>query len=260
MSDSSEPGACEACGRPLPPQDGRGRRRRYCDATCRSRARRQRADPGRTALNVKENLTLSRRHGTLDNVWGLEPASAEARLASAIGRLGASRPLEGLGAARELAAAAGDMLQGAVDAARAAGHSWREIGAVLGTSRQAAFQRFGHPVDPRTGALMSQEVPPDAVEQAVTIVAAIARGDLDQACADFSPRISEAVTAGQISDAWARTAAMVGSYEGMGEPFARRAADTVVVRIPLRFEAGEVSAQIVFDAGGKVAGLWLRPE
>jgi hypothetical protein len=30
---------------------------------------------------------------------------------------------------------------------------------VLGTTRQAAFQRFGHPVDPRTGTLMSHDVP-----------------------------------------------------------------------------------------------------
>lgn len=35
------------------------------------------------------------------------------------------------------------LTQQAADAARAAGHSWAEIGAELGTSRQAAQQRFG---------------------------------------------------------------------------------------------------------------------
>ncbi|MPZ66663.1 MAG: hypothetical protein GEU83_14520 [Pseudonocardiaceae bacterium] len=34
---------CQACGQRLPASTGRGRRRRYCDATCRSRARRDRA-------------------------------------------------------------------------------------------------------------------------------------------------------------------------------------------------------------------------
>lgn len=34
--------ACACCGEPLPVQKGPGRRRRYCNATCRSRARRQR--------------------------------------------------------------------------------------------------------------------------------------------------------------------------------------------------------------------------
>jgi hypothetical protein len=52
---------------------------------------------------------------------------------------------------------------------------------------------------------------------------------------------------------------MVGSYEGMGEPFARRSADLVAVEIPLRFEAGDATARVVFDAEDKVAGLWLRP-
>ncbi len=47
-------------------------------------------------------------------------------------------------AARERAVAANEALQDAVDRARDAGHSWREIGEVLGTTRQAAFQRFAH--------------------------------------------------------------------------------------------------------------------
>lgn len=34
---------CQGCGRLLPASSGRGRRRRYCDATCRSQARRDRA-------------------------------------------------------------------------------------------------------------------------------------------------------------------------------------------------------------------------
>jgi hypothetical protein len=54
-------------------------------------------------------------------------------------------------AARERAVAANEALQDAVDRARDAGRSWREIGDVLGTTRQAAVQRFGHPADPRTG-------------------------------------------------------------------------------------------------------------
>jgi hypothetical protein len=63
-------------------------------------------------------------------------------------------------AARERAVAANESLQDAVDRARDAGHSWREIGEVLGTTRQAAFQRFGHPVDPRP-ASPTPSVPPD---------------------------------------------------------------------------------------------------
>ena len=46
-------------------------------------------------------------------------------------------------AAREGVTAAENELHNAVDAARAAGYSWTVIGAALGTTRQAAFQRFG---------------------------------------------------------------------------------------------------------------------
>jgi hypothetical protein len=181
------------------------------------------------------------------------------RLADAVARSGSGLPLETLAAARDLSAAAGEALQQAVDRARAAGHSWREIGDVLGTTRQAAFQRFGHPVDPRTGAPMSAEIPAGAADRAVTIVADLAEGRWEEARRDFNAKMSEALDATRLAEAWARMASLVGGYEGMGEPFAHRVADHPVVEIPLRFEAGEATARVVFDQEGKVAGLWLRP-
>lgn len=174
-------------------------------------------------------------------------------------RLRGGSPLEALAAAQELSSAAANSLQGAVDRARALGHSWREIGDVLGTSRQAAFQRFGQPIDPRTGAPMRTDVPPGTADRAVAIVSSLAAGRWDQARADFGTRMSAALDAERLAGGWVRTVGLVGSYEGMGEPLARRAADHVVVEIPLHFEAGEAKARIVFDADGKVAGLWLRP-
>ena len=47
-------------------------------------------------------------------------------------------------AARETVKAADAELRAAVRAAREAGDSWTIIGAALDTTRQAAFQRFGH--------------------------------------------------------------------------------------------------------------------
>jgi hypothetical protein len=71
-------------------------------------------------------------------------SDAARRLAEESGP-GSGSPLAAVAAARELAAAANSALQAAVDRARGAGHSWREIGDVLDTTRQAAFQRFGRP-------------------------------------------------------------------------------------------------------------------
>ncbi|HSC04137.1 MAG TPA: Clp protease N-terminal domain-containing protein, partial [Solirubrobacteraceae bacterium] len=66
-------------------------------------------------------------------------------------------PLERLSEASQLAAelrARGDeLLDHFVDAARVSGSSWNEIGCALGTSKQAAQQRFGALTDPAVGQL-----------------------------------------------------------------------------------------------------------
>lgn len=64
----------------------------------------------------------------------IEPDPAAARDASHIRRIIA---------AAEACATAEAELRAAVAAARAAGDTWDAIGVALGTSRQAAYQRFG---------------------------------------------------------------------------------------------------------------------
>jgi hypothetical protein len=182
-----------------------------------------------------------------------------ARLADALARTGAGAPLAAMAAARDLSATTGEALQEAVDWARAAGHSWREIGDVLGTTRQAAFQRFGHPVDPRTGAPMRTDVLPGAADRAAAIVACLTEGRWEDARRDFDARMREGADAARLGRGWAHTAGLIGRYEGMGEPFAHRAAGHTVVEVPLHFEAGEATGRVIFDDDGKVAGLWLRP-
>jgi hypothetical protein len=267
MAGVAEPRVCAACGRKLPPRQGKGRQRRYCNATCRSAARRQRelADRPERA-SVKSKLTENARHDTLDSVGGgsgpVNPVAsrvqaAAARLADELNRPHA--PLAALTAARELAAATGEATQEAIDRARAAGHSWREIGDVLGTTRQAAFQRFGHPIDPRTGEPMSRDVPPELTERGNAIVTSLTEGRWEDARQDFAPRMRDGVDAGRLADGWARTVSLIGRFEGMSEPFAHRMGDHTVVEVPLHFEAGEATGRVVFDSDGKVAGLWLRP-
>jgi hypothetical protein len=154
-----------------------------------------------------------------------------------------------MAAAREQAAAATEALQAAVDHARDAGHSWREIGEVLGTTRQAAFQRFGHPIDPRTGTPMSHDVPADAADRAVGLISSLAEGRWDEVVGALDEQMRERIDARR----------MVGRFERIGEPFAHRAGDDTMVDVPLQFEAGEGVGSIRFDADGRVAGLTLRP-
>ena len=186
MADVEEPTACEACGRQLPPQHGKGRRKRYCDATCRSAARRARESGGTgLTIDVKSRLTTLSRQEYVDDVTqkpnaaalvAVRVGDAARRLAAELAGPGTGSALAAVAAASELSAAASAALQEAVDQARAAGHSWREIGDVLDTTRQAAFQRFGRPVDPRTGEPMNRTMVPDAGDRAAEIFGHLAAG------------------------------------------------------------------------------------
>jgi Protein of unknown function (DUF3887) len=184
---------------------------------------------------------------------------AARRLLDELARSGTGSPLEQVAAARGLAAAAAAALQAAVDQSRAAGHSWREIGDVLDTTRQAAFQRFGRPVDPNTNKPMNRATLPGADSRAIELLGCMIEGRWEDARRDFAPVMLEAVSADRIAAAWTLTAAEVGRYERMGDPLLVPVNDTTLVDLPLFFEAGERTGRVVFDSEGKVIGLFIRP-
>jgi len=178
---------------------------------------------------------------------------------------GASSPspagLETVLVASELSAAAASALRLSVELARAAGRTWQELGDVLGVSRQAAFQRFAHPVDPRTGEPMSSAMLPGAAAKATQLMIDWIEERYGQVTADFSDKMAKKLPATRMAAAWAQVIGMVGSYQGMGEPMTRQAGDLTIVDIPLTFEASEMKGRVVFDTDGKVAGLFiLKPD
>jgi Protein of unknown function (DUF3887) len=267
MADVAEPGACQACGRLLPPQQGKGRKRRYCDARCRDAARRQRSRPDRRrSESVKKNLTADDRYGYLDAMGGVSGADdpVALRVAGTARRLieefaRGTSPGEAVAAARDLSAAAEAALQEAVDRARAAGQSWRDIGDSVGTSRQAAFQRFGHPVDPGTGEPMTRAVSPGAVQRAAEFLARFTAGRWEEVLADFNDFMRERHDVNRLAGGWAPLIGMFGSYQGSGEVNPVPSGDGIVVDVRLDFEAGEAMLFVSFDRDGKVAGLRLHP-
>lgn len=256
MANTEDTAACATCGRPLPVQHGRGRQRRYCDATCRSAARRNRA------------RTTGPRKAALDRAAAVPGAEL------AVGLLDAARgfvaelppaghrsPLAAVDAARELARSVDAALRHTVDAARAAGHTWQEIGEVLGTTRQAAFQRFGRPIDPRTGVAMAASIRPDATERGVALLVNLVEGDYAGVRADFDDTMTSTVgTDAAVAAIWAQLAGLVGDYERMGEPFTHQLGDYTAVDVPLEFEAGSMTARVSYDVTGKVAGLRFLPQ
>lgn len=257
---------CLACDRPLPTRNGPGRTRLYCDATCRSKARRTRQATDR---HVNPDLTNGSREGNLDNV----PKAVPPRDPQLLTRvLNAARvavdgvppdpaltPLTTVTAVRSLARVVEEGLREAVQNARQAGHTWAEIGELLDTTRQAAFQRFGRPIDPRTNKPMTRQTLPGAEDKAIEILGCIIEGRWEDARRDFGEKMLGAVSADRIALAWAQTVAHVGSYERMGEPLVFQANEATVTEIPLFFEAGDSIGQVTFDRESQVIGLFLRP-
>ena len=160
--------------------------------------------------------------------------------------------------ARELRSLADGALRVTVDRARAAGHTWQEIGDALGTTRQAAFQRFGRPIDPRTGEPMSQAVLPDAGDRATALFSDWVDGRYDDvAAANFDPTMTAELPVDKIAAAWAQIIGMVGTYQRMSEPFTRQLGDYTVVDVPMEFEASEMKGRVAFNTEGQVSGLFI---
>ncbi len=171
---------------------------------------------------------------------------------------GAGDPLEAMRLAREIARAAEEELAAAVQRARGAGHTWAEIGDVLGTSRQAAFQRFGRPPDPRTGRPMEPAMP-DAGDHAMTLFDDLTAGRWAAVAATFDGAVAAQLDADKLAAAWAQLIGLVGRYERRGTPSVYQAGDHTVADVPLFFEAGERMGRVCYDRGGRVAGLFFLP-
>ena len=164
--------------------------------------------------------------------------------------------LTAVAAAFEQARGADEALRRAVAEARARGRTWQEIGDAIGTSRQAAYQRFGHvlPDTPPAGATL-----PGAAGKAVALLADLIAGHWDDVRRDFDERMAATLTTGLLAGAWTETIATVGACERMGEPGTLRVGGYTVVEVPLHCAAGALTARVSFDDDGAVAGLHLLP-
>lgn len=77
---------CQWCGRELPEQQGRGRRRRYCSASCKQRAYEQRHHLESTGIPADSVVLRPERVDELrDEVYELKCAAEDVRTAAAEG-------------------------------------------------------------------------------------------------------------------------------------------------------------------------------
>jgi hypothetical protein len=159
--------------------------------------------------------------------------------------------------ALDVQAAADDVVRAAVQQARQHGVTWQAVGDVLGVSRQAAFQRYGRPIDPRTGEPMNTTPIPGAADLAVSAIQDLAAGRWTRITEKFDPTMREGLPEDALAAAWAQIVGMSGAYERHGEPEVVRAGDLTITNTPLAMEAGDYTARIAFRDDRTIAGLHI---
>ncbi len=170
---------------------------------------------------------------------------------------GEDDPLELVHATHEVQNAAQALMAAAVQQARERGRTWQEIGEVLGVSRQAAFQRYGKPIDPRTGEIMNTQVLPEADELSRTVIDDLAHARWSDVTARFDATMRDRLTEEGLAEAWAHIVGLAGAYEGHGDTDSVRAGDFTTTNTPLNFEAGDFVARITFRDDQTLAGLYI---
>ncbi|MEE2052744.1 DUF3887 domain-containing protein [Nocardiopsis tropica] len=164
---------------------------------------------------------------------------------------------DAIGRAVSMQAAADDVVRAVVQQARQNGATWQVIGDALGVSRQAAFQRYGKPIDPRTGEPMNTTPLPGAAELAASVIGDLAAGQWARVTEQFDPAMRDGLSEDALAAAWAQIVGLSGALEGRGEPEATRAGDVTITNTPLSFEAGDYTARIAFRDDRAIAGLHI---
>ncbi|MDX1876063.1 DUF3887 domain-containing protein [Mycolicibacterium sp. 120266] len=168
-----------------------------------------------------------------------------------------SDPLDSVRVARNVQHGADALMAAAVAQARDDGRTWQEIGDVLGVSRQAAFQRYGKPIDPRTGEAMNTHPLAGADGLAGAVIDDLTHGRWSAVSARFDDTMRDRLTDEGLAEAWAYIAGLAGAFESHGATDVVRAGDFTTTNTPLSFEAGEFVARITFRDDQTVAGLYI---
>ena len=168
--------------------------------------------------------------------------------------------MRAIAATRSLDTIVEDTLHALVEQARAAGHTWAEIGAVLRVSRQAAFQRFGGTRPTTANKEDTVAVPLEgAVEHAVPVLEAFLDGRFDDVRSRFAPRMLDGVSAGLLAEVREKVRERAGEVQALGAPVVSVQDGFTVVDIPIALERADGIGRVVLDADREVAGFLVRP-
>jgi hypothetical protein len=166
--------------------------------------------------------------------------------------------MRAIAATRSLDMVVEDTLRALVDQARAAGHTWAEIGGLLGVTRQAAFQRFGgRSASSEDGGMVAPVT--GAVEQAVVVLQAFLAGHFDDVRSSFDERMLNACSGELLADVREKVQREAGEVQALGTPVISVRDGYTVVDIPVALDRADGIGRVVLDAERQVAGFFVRP-
>ena len=167
--------------------------------------------------------------------------------------------LRAIAATRSLETIVDDTLRALVEQARAAGHTWAEIGEILHVSRQAAFQRFGGGRRPPAGEDAVEVPVQDAVEHAVPVLQAFLDSRWDDARSTFDARMLRACSVELLADVREKVRREAGEVQTLGTPAVSLRDGYTIVDIPVALERADGFGRVVLNAARQVAGFFIRP-
>lgn len=161
-------------------------------------------------------------------------------------------------------------LESAVQQARAQGHTWAEIGAEMGMSRQAAFKRFGRPADPRGGDGIRGHRAHEVTALTDRVFTLIAAGEHAELARMMDPHTAEELTPDLVGATWRAVLAEIGTLDRCRDTRAELPDGTVVDdddivigsvigATTLECEAGEMLGRVAFDDTSRVVGILVVP-
>jgi hypothetical protein len=165
--------------------------------------------------------------------------------------------MRAIAATRSLDLIVEDTLRALVEQARAAGHTWAEIGELLHVTRQAAFQRFGGGHAARRDGLGALPVE-GAVERALQVLQAFLDGKFDDARALFGKRMLDACSTELLADVRERVRQDGGEVQALGTPVVSVRDSYTGVDIPIALERADGVGRVVLDADRQVVGFFVR--
>lgn len=166
--------------------------------------------------------------------------------------------MRAIAATRSLDVIVDDTLRALVEQARAAGHTWAEIGELLHVTRQAAFQRFGGGRGPAAEEGVARPVD-GAIDTAVPLLQAFLDGRFEEVRAKFGRRMLDACSIELLGEVRERVRRHGGELQALGTPLVSVRDSYTGVDIPIALEHADGVGRVVLDADRQVVGFFVRP-